>query len=50
MNVLDAQSMINEALGVTSAANDLNSDGVVNVVDVQIVINSILGFSCSASG
>lgn len=40
--------MINEALGVIAAGNDLNQDGVVNVVDLQIVINAALGFGCAA--
>ena len=43
------QREINEALGVTLAANDLNGDGQVNVVDVQIVINAALGLGCTAS-
>lgn len=46
--MLDAQQMINEALGVIAAGNDLNQDGVVNVVDLQIVINAALGFGCAA--
>jgi hypothetical protein len=49
MNVVDVQLEINEALGVTPAANDLNGDGQVNVVDVQIVINAALGLGCAAS-
>lgn len=48
VNVLDAQLMINEALGLAAPANDLNSDGVVNVVDVQIVMNATLNLGCSA--
>jgi hypothetical protein len=48
VNVLDAQQMINEALGVIAAGNDLNQDGVVNVVDLQIVINAALGLGCAA--
>ena len=48
-NVADVQKVINEALGVATAANDLNHDGVVNVVDVQIVINAALGQPCSGS-
>jgi hypothetical protein len=43
----DVQLMINQALGVALAANDLNGDGVVNVVDVQIVINVALGLGCT---
>jgi uncharacterized protein (TIGR03437 family) len=49
-DVADVQAMINEALGDTSPANDLNGDGVVNVVDVQIDINAALGLGCLASG
>jgi uncharacterized repeat protein (TIGR01451 family) len=48
-NVADVQSIINEALGVTQAANDLNGDGSVNVADVQIVINAALGLGCTAT-
>ena len=47
-NVADVQSIINEALGVASAANDLNGDGLVNVADVQIVINAALRLGCIA--
>jgi len=47
-NVADVQLMINEALGVNPAVNDLNGGGVVNVVDVQIVINAALGLGCVA--
>jgi hypothetical protein len=47
-NVLDAQAMIDEALGTTSPANDLNGDGAVNVEDVQIAINAARGLGCSA--
>jgi uncharacterized protein (TIGR03437 family) len=50
VNVADVQREINEALGVTPSANDLNDDGVVNVVDVQIVIDAALGLGCSAGG
>ena len=45
----DLQTMINEALGTASPANDLNHDGVVNVVDVEISTNAVLGLGCSAS-
>jgi hypothetical protein len=41
--------MINEALGVTSPADDLNNDNAVNVVDVQIVVNAVLGLGCGVS-
>ena len=45
-DISDVQSSINQALGVASAANDLNGDGVVNVVDVQVVIGAALGLPC----
>lgn len=48
VNVVDVQLMINEALGVSPAVNDLNQDGVVNATDVQIVISAALGSLCSA--
>jgi uncharacterized repeat protein (TIGR01451 family) len=49
INVSDVQLIINEALGVSPAVNDLNGDGVVNVVDVQIEINAALGLGCAAT-
>jgi hypothetical protein len=45
-DIADVQAIINEALGVTPAVNDLNGDGVVNIVDVQIVIDAALGLGC----
>lgn len=48
-NGIDAQGMVNEALGARSPANDLNADGVVNVVDIQIDLNAVLKLGCSAS-
>jgi uncharacterized protein (TIGR03437 family) len=48
-NVLDAQRIINEALGDSPPANDLNADGVVNAVDIQIVLNAVLDLGCSAT-
>ena len=47
VTVADVQTMINEALGVSPAANDLNGDGVVNVVDIQIVSDAVLGLGCN---
>jgi chitodextrinase len=44
--VADAQTVINEALGISRATSDLNGDGVVNVTDVQIVTNAALGLGC----
>jgi hypothetical protein len=48
VTVADVQLMINEALGVASAGNDLNGDRVVNAADAQIVINAALGLGCGA--
>jgi uncharacterized repeat protein (TIGR01451 family) len=45
--VADVQKVINEALGLTQAANDLNQDNLVNAVDVQLVIAAALGLGCS---
>ncbi|HEX3743418.1 MAG TPA: SBBP repeat-containing protein [Bryobacteraceae bacterium] len=47
-NVVDVQSMINEALGTATPANDLNGDGAVNVPDIQIVIGAALNYGCHA--
>ncbi len=44
----DAQLMVNEALGLAAAANDLTADGVANTVDVQIVVDAALNLGCSA--
>ena len=46
--MVDVQLVINEALGIIPAVNDLNGDSVVNVVDVQIEINAALGLGCAA--
>lgn len=46
VGVLDVQQIINEALGLAPASNDLNGDGVVNVADVQIVIGAAMGLGC----
>lgn len=48
VTLADVQQVVNEALGVKKAANDLNTDGVVNAVDVVIVVNAILGNGCAA--
>ena len=45
--VIDVQALINEALGVSPANNDLNDDGVVNVADIQTVINAVLNLGCT---
>jgi hypothetical protein len=49
LSIADAQKMINEALGVSPATNDLNGDGKVNVVDLQLVVTAVLGMGCSAT-
>jgi hypothetical protein len=46
VGALDVQQIVNEALGVAPATNDLNGDGVVNIVDVQIVIGAAAGLGC----
>jgi hypothetical protein len=46
-NVADVQLIINQALGQTQAANDLNGDGVVNAVDVEIEITAAFGLGCA---
>jgi hypothetical protein len=48
VNVLDVQIIVNEALGVAPAVNDLSGDGVINVLDVQIETNAALGSGCVA--
>ena len=45
-SVADVQKVINEALGIVRAIDDLNKDGVVNSVDLQIVMNAVLGRGC----
>ena len=48
VTVADVQVVVNQALGVAQALNDLNLDGVVNVVDIQIEINAALNLGCAA--
>jgi uncharacterized repeat protein (TIGR01451 family) len=45
-SVVDVQFIVNEALGIVIANNDLNNDGVVNIADVQRVLNAALNSSC----
>jgi hypothetical protein len=49
VTVADLQRMVSEVLGTLSAANDLNSDGAVNLVDMQIEGNALLGLGCKKS-
>jgi hypothetical protein len=46
LNVMDVQTIINQALGTATSANDLNHDGAVNVLDVQVEINAALLLGC----
>ena len=48
-NVIDAQGIINEALGIIYPFNDLTGDGAVNIVDVQVVLDAAMGLGCSSS-
>jgi len=45
-NAADVQTLINEALGLTMALDDLDGDGAVTVVDVQTVTNAVIGRGC----
>jgi M6 family metalloprotease-like protein len=47
-NATDERLVIEQALGVVPAVNDLHGSGVVNVADVQLVINAALGLGCAA--
>jgi uncharacterized repeat protein (TIGR01451 family) len=45
-SIEDVQFIVNEALGIVPANNDLNGDGVVNIADLQRVIGAALNFGC----
>ena len=45
-SVVDAQMIINEALGAQNPVHDLTHDQIVNVVDIQKLIDAILGLPC----
>ncbi len=47
-SAFDVQQIVNEALGLSQASDDLNQDGSVNAVDAQIVMNAVLGQQCLA--
>jgi sugar lactone lactonase YvrE len=47
VTVSDVQAIVNQGLGSSKSANDINQDGVVNVVDIQIVINAVLYSTCT---
>jgi hypothetical protein len=46
ITVSDVQQMINEALGLASAGDDLNGDGVVNIIDVLLEVNAAITGNC----
>jgi hypothetical protein len=48
ISIADVQLIVNEALGLAPAVNDLDGDNVVDIVDVQIEINADLGLGCAA--
>ena len=45
-SISDVQYIVNEALGIVAANNDLNNDGVVNIADVQRVANAAMNLGC----
>jgi hypothetical protein len=45
-SIADVQFIVNEALGVMPANNDLNGDGAVNIADVQKTIAAALKSGC----
>jgi subtilase family serine protease len=45
--VADVQAIVNQSLGISPPASDLNQDGTVDVVDVQIAIADVLSFRCT---
>ena len=49
VDIIDVQTMVDEALGTDPPNNDLSGDGVVNVVDIQIDINGVLKLGCEVS-
>jgi hypothetical protein len=47
VGMADIQSLLNEALGVVAAVDDMNRDGVVNVADIQNVATAAMGRGCA---
>jgi hypothetical protein len=45
-NIVDVQTVVNEALGIVPKVHDLNHDGVIGVADIAKAINATLGFGC----
>lgn len=45
-DVLDVQSMVTMAIGITACTADVNHDAACNVIDVQRVVNAALGGLC----
>lgn len=48
VGIQDVQSIVNQALGMSAANNDLSGDSKIDVVDIQIEINAALKLGCSA--
>jgi hypothetical protein len=46
-SVADIQTVVNQALGLSSPISDLDQDGKVDVVDTQIVIRAVLSGVCT---
>jgi hypothetical protein len=47
--IADIQQLIDEALGMAPAENQLTGDGLVSVVDVQIALGAALGYGANAT-
>jgi uncharacterized repeat protein (TIGR01451 family) len=45
-SITDVQFIVNEALGIMPANNDLNNDGTVNIADIQKVLDAALKLGC----
>jgi hypothetical protein len=45
--VADAQAIVNQALGITQAVNDLSGDRIVNLMDIQLLVGAILNSGCT---
>ncbi|HEX3743251.1 MAG TPA: hypothetical protein VHW09_04965 [Bryobacteraceae bacterium] len=48
IGITDLQSLIEQALGILQASNDLNTDGTVSLVDVQLAVAAALNNTCQA--
>lgn len=43
----DVQAIVNQSLGISPPASDLNHDGTANAVDVQMAVGDVLNFHCT---